>query len=300
MNIQTALEWYRSKIKRISLLHRFTIFVTRHFVIPLLENATHFVTPPDDPVNFRIKLLLKAWEPETVDYVKQRLRKGMVAVDVGAHVGYYTRLFAELVGPKGKVIAFEPNPETYRLLLRNIENKNNISVFPFAIGEEEGLMELFDAIIETGGSSLRIHERKRESLKELTKNELAPRSGLNLPPKTYLVEVKRADRVLNYQQFDGQIDLLKVDVEGAEVSVLRSFGDVLDKVREVICELSPDHLHSFGTSIYELLGLLKEKNFTQIGIVNYEIKWVSSREIEEFAEQMDIGEVINIVARKPE
>jgi hypothetical protein len=52
---------------------------------------------------------------------KRLVKKGMVVVDIGANIGYYTLLAAHLVGDKGKVFAFEPDPNNYDLLCKNIE-----------------------------------------------------------------------------------------------------------------------------------------------------------------------------------
>lgn len=55
------------------------------------------------------------------DYVFIELvREGMIVVDIGAHMGYYTLLAARAVGDKGKVFAFEPEPSNYALLVKNI------------------------------------------------------------------------------------------------------------------------------------------------------------------------------------
>ncbi len=56
------------------------------------------------------------WEPVETEYIRNNVKEGQVVIDLGAHIGYFTLIFAELVGIKGKVFAFEPNPTNYSLL----------------------------------------------------------------------------------------------------------------------------------------------------------------------------------------
>jgi FkbM family methyltransferase len=246
-----------------------------------------------------LRLLLRKWEPDTVAYVKSRVKEGMLVVDVGAHVGYYTRLFAELVGPRGFVVALEPHPETFRLLTENVRCLAHVRPLSLAAGEKEGPATLFDALVETGSASLRLHWTKRDKQQRETRAELAPRTQQKIPLVRYSVEVRRADNILRSLDINRGVDFLKVDVEGAEVTVLRSFGEMLRDVGEVVCELGPSHLQSFATSAEELLALLRCNGFSEFGILDGGVRWASSAEIEHFAERMDVGEVVNIVARKP-
>ena len=59
--------------------------------------------------------------------LKQIVKPGMRVVDIGANIGYYTLLMARLTGPKGDIIAFEPDPDNYRLLTKNINDTRNLS-----------------------------------------------------------------------------------------------------------------------------------------------------------------------------
>ena len=61
------------------------------------------------------------WEPHITEAFRTCLAAGDVCVDIGAHVGYYTLLASRLVGPSGRVYAFEPSPGVYRALERNLE-----------------------------------------------------------------------------------------------------------------------------------------------------------------------------------
>lgn len=77
------------------------------------------------------------------------LREGDVVLDVGANVGYYTKRFADMVGPLGMVFAFEPLPGTAARLHENLEGVKNYALVPFALGAESGFVTM-----QTGGDAL--------------------------------------------------------------------------------------------------------------------------------------------------
>src|SRR5512138_2867115 len=68
------------------------------------------------------------YEPEETEAVLRSVKSGMVVVDIGANIGYYTLLFARLVGPQGRVIAFEPDPATFALLKKNVDSNQHRNV----------------------------------------------------------------------------------------------------------------------------------------------------------------------------
>jgi len=71
-------------------------------------------------------------------------RPGDVVFDIGAHFGYFSLLFATLVGPKGRVVAFEPTPSTFSLLEHNVAGLDNVLAVNAALGQTEGGAELND------------------------------------------------------------------------------------------------------------------------------------------------------------
>lgn len=61
------------------------------------------------------------YEPLETELAKKEVKKGNVVLDIGANIGYYTLIFAKLVGEDGKVFAFEPDPTNFALLKKNVE-----------------------------------------------------------------------------------------------------------------------------------------------------------------------------------
>ena len=72
----------------------------------------------------------------------ETLREGDVVWDIGANIGYYTKRFAEAVGPSGRVVAFEPFPTTAVLLRRNLDGISNYTLQQFALGNVIGSVRM--------------------------------------------------------------------------------------------------------------------------------------------------------------
>jgi FkbM family methyltransferase len=71
-----------------------------------------------------------SWEPELIQLVSKTVKPGFTIVDVGAHIGYYSLLFSRLVGPTGRVIAFEPVPKNFEFLNENVKLNHCTNIEP--------------------------------------------------------------------------------------------------------------------------------------------------------------------------
>jgi len=93
----------------------------------------------------RALLMTGIWEKDVTDLFKRIVKEGMTVVDIGANIGYYTLLAADLVGKKGRVFAFEPDPHIYSLLVKNVEANGYKNVIPVnkAVSNKVGTAELF-------------------------------------------------------------------------------------------------------------------------------------------------------------
>ncbi len=294
----TLLNAYRRVFKRMPGVHRLTYLVGSTIVVPMFEKATGFFTPKEDPLNFRLKLLLNQWEPETVAFFRKVIKPGMVVLDIGAHVGYYSRLFATLVGPDGLVIAVEPHPETFLFLKKNLQGYSNVKCLQFAAGESETSMELIDSSTTTGGASLGFQRQAREREIELAGKELAPRIKAQMPIRKFTVNVRPLDQVLAELGVKN-VHVMKIDIEGAECLALKGMRQTLETVEVAVCELAPSHLLSFGFSPHDLLTCFMEAGLQTFYLLDSEHpRLISEDQLKRFAQAMHIGEYVNIVAAR--
>src|SRR5882762_2410374 len=179
-------------------------------------------------------------------FVQKLLRPGMTVLDVGAHHGLYTLLAAKLVGWRGKVIAFEPSPRERCRLLRHLRVNAcwNVGVEACALGTEPGEQDLF--VVE--GWQDWCNSLRPPELKE--------------PPQTVRVDVERLDDVLWRLKVD-VVDFIKLDVEGAELSVLEGAGKLLQGPSRpvILTEVQDIRTRAWGYRAREIVDLLLGKNY---------------------------------------
>ena len=138
------------------------------------------------------------------DFLKTYLQEGMVFVDVGANIGSHAINAARLVGRTGSVFAFEADPDTYRLLAENITSNGlrNIVARQTCVSDHVGTLSFY---------------KHRDSAKSSTVDR-GEKLSATLP----------SDTLDNLISANTKIDVLKVDVEGAELSVLRGAREILN------------------------------------------------------------------------
>ena len=97
-----------------------------------------------DRVHCEILYATGIWEKDVTAYLMKLIEGGMVVIDIGANVGYYTLLAAEKVGGHGKVFAFEPEPSRYALLEKNvrINGLKNVILVQQAVSNKTGTARL--------------------------------------------------------------------------------------------------------------------------------------------------------------
>lgn len=153
------------------------------------------------------------WESWLTVFMARRVQPGMYVADAGANHGYYTLLFADLVGPAGRVAAIEPNPATATLLRRSV------SVNGFASRTE--IHER--ALTDTDGTTLAFHMPAGEP-----KNARVVDATLQGHPEVHAVTSARLDTLLGHWP---QLDFLKIDVEGAEEAMLSGAWGLIERHR---------------------------------------------------------------------
>jgi FkbM family methyltransferase len=91
---------------------------------------------------FRFEFLAGWLERESMVWCRELINPGMTVVDIGAHLGYYSRRFSKMVGRNGRVLAFEAHPENARILRRNLRGYQNVEVFDACVADRDGRFTL--------------------------------------------------------------------------------------------------------------------------------------------------------------
>ena len=185
-------------------------------------------------------LLFSHQEPREYEWLSTVLHEGDIFIDVGANVGGYSVRACKM---GAQVIAVEPDPDNYRVLKINLK-----------------LNQFFDAQV------LNIAAGRREEVLELYEGSKGAPVGYSLLQAgsggkvKCSVDVKPLDVAILPLLDNGRVDLLKIDVEGVEVDVIKGALDLLKRTRYVIVEVIP----STRSKMLEMLDLLRPIGFKLI------------------------------------
>ncbi len=187
-------------------------------------------------------------EPRTSALFERLLRPGDTCVDVGAHVGYHSLLARRLVGNSGRVYAIDPQPHNCAQLSRNAELNafSNIVVITAAAAAGEGWI------------ALKAQSRRDRSRLTLTGPGVSDGALTFITPTISLAWLFRTQNIK-------RANVLKIDVEGYELEVLRGAGQSLAAVENLIFEVLPDMpsdralavaraLRDVGFLLFDVLG----------------------------------------------
>lgn len=183
----------------------------------IIKGASLEVSPRTESGYF-----LGSWEPDVQQLLTMFVRPGMVVFDIGANIGYFVIALSRLVGPAGRVIAFEPHPVSIRRLSRHLELNAvaNSQVEQAAAGEADGEAEFSIALTEQQG--------------RFTDLPFVPPNG-----KSVRVRCRSIDSYV--QDIGIAPDLILLDVEHAEGRVLRGMRRLLlEKKPLIVIEMHGD------------------------------------------------------------
>lgn len=192
------------------------------------------------------------YEPQETALVRAIMKPGMCFVDVGANWGYFTLLAAHLVGPRGRVLSLEPDPRLFAKLEENLRRNriDQVTALPIAAADEAGNLLLggYDEHSGNFGLSSLVH------------------GGLN-PSQSFRVASDAIDRILDRHQLDS-VDLMKIDIEGAEALALIGLKQSLasGRIKRLLLELHPAQLREMGSSTQAVMQLLLQSDYSPVTI----------------------------------
>ena len=181
--------------------------------------------------------------------IKNNVKDGDNVIDLGANIGYFTLILAKLVGPTGKVFAFEPDPRNLALLKKNVEYNNykNVIIVPKAVSNVNDKCTLYTGQ-KTFGQN-KIYKPKNTKIQKF------------IPIDS---ETVRFDDFFKTNGLLDKISFIKMDVEGAEFLALSGMKEILklNKNIKIFTEAEISYLEDAGSSYDQFIDLLTENDFT--------------------------------------
>jgi methyltransferase, FkbM family len=170
--------------------------------------------------------------------LQQFLKPGGAFLDAGANIGWYSLYGANIVGPSGKVWAFEPDPTNAELLRQNsaLQKLSQIHVIEKALTDEDGRADLLLNSNNHGDHQVR-------------KNSVGN------------IETVSLDHWMKSDDFQ-QLQLLKIDIQGSEPQMLAGMKQHLKTHRPAMyIEFSPSHMYKCGNSPFEIFAFIEKYNY---------------------------------------
>lgn len=206
-------------------------------------------------------------EPLVTKLVKKEIKKGDIVLDIGANIGYYTLIFAKLIGEKGKVFAFEPEPTNFALLKKNVEINayKNVILIQKAVSNRTGKLKLYLCEDNKGDHRTYNSHDGRKSIE---------------------IEAIRLDDY--FKNYDRKVNFIKMDIQGAEGNALQGMSKLLKKNKDVkiVTEFWPAGLKRAGMAPEEFLKFL----------IKHDFKLYDINELEKKVESTNIIKLLEICA----
>jgi FkbM family methyltransferase len=212
--------------------------------VPGAGEITMFLDPQDTFFTPMMLAVKGPWETGETHWFVKSLKPGDVVVDLGAYVGYYTLVAGKVVGEKGKVYAFEPGPEAFALLQKNVRANglSNVVLEQKAVSNKAGSIKLF--VSEKHSADNTIYKSAHD-------------------PGRATVDIEAVSLDDYFRDRDPRVDFVKIDVQGAEGLILDGMHEVVKKnpnVRMAV-EFTPEAMKQAGSDPYAGARWLKESGF---------------------------------------
>ncbi len=219
---------------------------------------------------------LRLMGSEERNFLSRHINRGMTVLDIGANIGLYSILLAELVGNEGKVFAFEPDPVLFQVALANSRQNGRdgvIKVQNLALGSRTERATLYRRPFNSGDNRLSASPAHRDAV---------------------AVNVARLDDILSGEK----IDFIKMDVQGWEPEVLRGMQQTVinNPALTIYFEYWPEGLRKAGEALSSSLDILRQYEFTLF--LPDRTAPLSVQELENLAKRYSGNRFVNLLARR--
>ena len=212
-----------------------------------IHGATVVLNPTDPVVSGALHF--GVYEKAETRFFQSACRDGMTFLDVGANLGYYTALAARAVGPNGRVLAVEPDPDSFGYLEQTIAANavGNVEAFPVAASDTPAMLPLYISTDNRGDNRLYAPDEERPQVE---------------------VEARPLDALLRENKIE-TVDLIKIDVQGYEPKVIAGLRETIitSPNLTLLTEFWPQGMTEAGGDANEFLQTLRE-----LGLTLHELK----------------------------
>lgn len=212
-----------------------------HQIVVKTPSGISFLARPkyEDLARYLFAEIVAKWEPLKI----LKPKKNDIVIDIGANTGYYSLRLSSLVGDNGKIIAIEPDPQTFNALIKNCElnNISNVNAHNIAISNSNGKITFHQSIFHSGTSSMFVNEKDKSKMKKI------------------IIKTTTLDELIK-EKYE-YIAWVKIDVEGAELEVLKGSSTILSKTKNIIIEVHEHILNQNNKNSKEIIEILEESGF---------------------------------------
>jgi FkbM family methyltransferase len=221
------------------------------------------------------------FHPALLELSRRVIRTGDVVVDGGSNIGFFALFAARLLGGNGRVFAFEPDKQSFLLLKRNVESNGLISTVQL---EEKALTDA------NGSFDFSV------SVQEPMLSSLVARPDLD--SRVVRVEGVRLD---DYFAANGinEVDVIKLDLEGAEPQAIEGMSSVLASARLIIFEVNEPQLAEVGIDPVTLITRTASKGaFDTILYIDERTDQICGWDPDKFREALHAYKYVNVLCAK--
>ena len=188
----------------------------------------------------------KTYEAENFECLTENCKPGAVIIDIGAHIGLFSVIAAQVTGKTGKVYAFEPAPGTFGLLSKTVvinHEEQVIETFQKAVGKENGKLAFFISDNQADNANSLVNYRQVNSL-----------HGIDVP-------VTSIDNFVKEKNIN-KLDFIKIDVEGAEYDTLQGAVTTFKNLKPVcIVAVHPEPIAAKGDKLEDIYDFITGCNY---------------------------------------
>ncbi len=214
-------------------------------------------------------------DKQDIALMQQHIKKGDIVLDIGANIGFYTKILSGLVGETGKVYAFEPDKKNFSYLQQNAGNLKNVELINKAVSDKTGMITLYQSDL------------------------------LNVDHKTYATENYTSKTEIECIALDDlipdhKVDFIKIDIQGFEYFAFKGMKEIFnanDNLK-IITEFYPLGLYNAKIKASDFLELLWENGFIVYKTENEIMREFLKSDIEKYTAVKDEYTFVDLFIEK--